>query len=65
MRSDDGAILAERERGEDAAVALYRKALEAPDLPNGLREILTRQYEMIQASHDRMRSLRDARHERR
>src|SRR5262245_55178177 len=58
-RGDDHAILAECERGEDSAVDEYRKALN-----NGLsapvREIVSRQYTEIKATHDRVRDLRDA-----
>jgi len=56
-RGDDHAILAECERGEDSAVKEYQKAdgLSAP-----VREIVSRQYTEIKATHDRIRDLRDA-----
>jgi uncharacterized protein (TIGR02284 family) len=52
-------ILAECERGEDAAVAEYRDALEHEDLPAEVRETIQRQYIGIQAAHDRVRDLRN------
>lgn len=58
-RGDDHAILAECERGEDSAVAEYKKALN-----NGLsapvQEIVSRQYTQVKEAHDRVKSLRDA-----
>jgi uncharacterized protein (TIGR02284 family) len=53
------AILTECERGEDLAVAAYREALRSADLDKQSREILQRQYEAVQAAHDRVRQLRD------
>ena len=54
------AILSECERGEDMAVAAYRDALGQRDLDNQTREIVQRQYEQVQAAHDRVRQLRDS-----
>ncbi|MET0293317.1 MAG: PA2169 family four-helix-bundle protein [Steroidobacteraceae bacterium] len=51
-------VLAECERGEDFAKARFAMALEE-DLPEELREILSRQYEGVVANHDRVRSLRN------
>ncbi|MGI8820856.1 MAG: ferritin-like domain-containing protein [Chthoniobacterales bacterium] len=56
---DDHAILAECERGEDSAVAEYKKAMEK-ELPSPARDILSTQYTDIKAAHDRVRALRDA-----
>jgi uncharacterized protein (TIGR02284 family) len=53
------AILEECERGEDAAVAAYRDALEHRDLPANIIEIIERQFMSVQAAHDRVRTLRD------
>jgi len=53
---DDGAIIAEAERGEDAAVDAYRKALEK-DLPTGIRSTVERQYHEVLEAHNRVRSL--------
>ncbi|WP_050463843.1 PA2169 family four-helix-bundle protein [Herbaspirillum autotrophicum] len=55
---DDESILNECERGEDAAVQAYRKAL-AQDLPNDVRLIVERQYQGVIANHDRVKALRD------
>jgi uncharacterized protein (TIGR02284 family) len=58
-RGDDHAILAECERGEDSAVEEYQKAV-AGGLSAAVREIVSRQYTEIKATHDRIRDLRDA-----
>ena len=57
---DEGAILSECERGEDAAVAEFQQALEK-DLPQNIRDIVERQYRDVKAAHDTVRGLRDAR----
>ena len=57
---DDHAILAECERGEDSAVAEYKKAMEHTDLPSPARDIISRQYTEVKAAHDRVKALRDA-----
>lgn len=56
--SDDKAVLEECERGEDAAVARYRKALKA-NLPADVRALLERQSQGAQRNHDEVRALRD------
>jgi uncharacterized protein (TIGR02284 family) len=56
--SDDHAIIAEAERGEDVAVTSFREAL-AKDLPSDLRSIVDRQYRDIQSTHNQVRTLRD------
>jgi len=56
---DDHAILSECERGEDSAVAEYKKAMEA-ELPSPARDIISRQYTDVKAAHDRVKALRDA-----
>lgn len=55
---DDKAVLEECERGEDAAVARYRKALET-QLPPALRSIVERQAQGAKRNHDEVRNLRD------
>ena len=52
-------ILESCERGEDAAVAQYRKALKQ-NLPADVRELVQRQAEGAQRNHDQIRDLRDA-----
>ena len=56
---DDHAILAECERGEDSAVAEYRKALEA-DLPAEVASLVRQQADEVQNAHDSIRDLRDS-----
>ena len=51
---DRHAILAEAERGEDAAVSAYKDAMEK-DLPAPIKNIVTRQATEVKAAH-----LRDA-----
>ncbi len=57
---DDHAVLAECERGEDSAVAEYKKAMEK-ELPGNVRDMISRQYTDVKAAHDKVRALRDAR----
>lgn len=54
------AILAECERGEDLAVMTYRQALAERDVDLQTRGLVQRQYEQVQAAHDRVRQLRDS-----
>jgi uncharacterized protein (TIGR02284 family) len=54
------AILSECERGEDMAVRAYRDALAERDIDQQTRAIIQRQYEFVQAAHDRVRQLRDS-----
>jgi uncharacterized protein (TIGR02284 family) len=56
---DDKAILAECERGEDAAKAAYEKALQT-DLPVDVGTIVRRQYQGVRQNHDLIRDMRDA-----
>src|SRR5258707_5363598 len=44
------AVLAECERGEDAAVKNYREALSESDLDEETRRLIQRQYESVQAA---------------
>ena len=58
---DDHAILSECERGEDSAVAAYKKAMdEESRLSAPLREIVSRQYTAVKAAHDQVKALRDS-----
>jgi len=52
-------ILANCEYGEDAAQNAYKEALEG-DLPAYIRTTLEAQKQMLKASHDRIKALRDA-----
>jgi uncharacterized protein (TIGR02284 family) len=56
---DDGTIISECERGEDAAVKAYETALNSP-LPSEVRSIVERQLGRIKEAHDQIRSLERA-----
>lgn len=53
---DEAAVIAECERGEDAAIRVYRKGLDS-DLPNDLRVIVERQFLEVKDARDHIRSL--------
>lgn len=55
---DEEAIIAECERGEDAAVKAYEEALQA-GLTADVSPVVERQYHLIKAAHDRIKALRD------
>lgn len=55
---DDHAILAECERGEDSAVAEYKKVVD-DDLSGPLFQVISRHYMEIRNAHDRIKNLRD------
>ena len=57
---DDHAILAECERGEDSAVAEYKKAMEGDKLSATVRDTISRQYADVKQAHDHIKALRDA-----
>lgn len=57
-QDDDKAMLVECERGEDLAVARYRRALET-DLPSEVEAVVRRQYEGAQRNHDEIKALRE------
>ncbi|MDB5868112.1 MAG: hypothetical protein JWP96_444 [Polaromonas sp.] len=54
----DLAMLEECERGEDLAVASYRKALKQ-DLPPAIHSVVERQAQGAQRNHDQIKALRD------
>ena len=56
---DEGAVIAECERGEDSAVRNYKDAL-SENLPENIRSIVQSQYTQVQEAHDRIRSLERA-----
>lgn len=58
-REDNHSILAECERAEDGAMAEYNKAL-AHEMPDPIHEIVYRQRQEVMATHNTIRSLRDA-----
>lgn len=55
---DQASILGECERGEDAALKVYRDAIEQK-LPQPVLEVVTEQLAAIKQAHDAIRSLRD------
>lgn len=57
-KMDDKAVLQECERGEDSAVASYRKALKQP-LSSSARALVERQAAGAQRNHDQIRDMRD------
>ncbi|MGQ0763801.1 MAG: ferritin-like domain-containing protein [Acidobacteriota bacterium] len=57
--ADEGAVISECERGEDAAVEAYQEALEK-DLPNDVKAIVSRQFSQVKEAHDRIRALEKA-----
>ena len=56
---DEGAIIAECERGEDMAVRTYEQALSS-GLPPDLKAIVERQFSGVKEAHDQIRSLERA-----
>lgn len=56
---DRETVLANCEAGEDAAQIAYKTALEDEELPAYLREIITRQQEVLRTAHNEVKSLRD------
>lgn len=55
---DDKAVLEECERGEDNALARYRKALQKP-LPANVKLLVERQLQGVQRNHDQIKMLRN------
>jgi uncharacterized protein (TIGR02284 family) len=53
------AVLSNCEFGEDAAQKAYKQALETERLPAFLREMLSGQQQVLKASHDEIRNLRN------
>jgi uncharacterized protein (TIGR02284 family) len=56
---NEHAVLAECERGEDAAMAAYEAALQK-NMPADIKMLVERQYQGVKANHDRVRNLRNA-----
>ena len=56
--SDDKAVLEECERGEDAALARYRKAMKQ-NLPADVKQLVEKQMQGVQKNHDQIKMLRD------
>ena len=60
--ASDERMLEEAERGEDAAVARYRKALKQDGLPPSVRGVIERQMTGVLRNHDQVKALRDRLH---
>lgn len=54
--TDDRAVLAECERGEDSALAVYSAALDV-DMPASVRTAVQRQFAEVKEAHERIRAL--------
>jgi uncharacterized protein (TIGR02284 family) len=54
---DEGAVIAECERGEDSAKKNYEEALHEGGLPADVQAMVERQYAGIKEAHDRIRAL--------
>ena len=55
---DEQAVLAECERGEDAAMAAYALALEEPELPPAVRALIAAQAIEVKDAHNEVRGRR-------
>jgi uncharacterized protein (TIGR02284 family) len=55
----DATIIAEAERGEDAAKKAYEEALKAP-LPSSILSVVQQQAVRVRAAHDRVRAMEKA-----
>ena len=56
----DHTLLETAEQGEDASKKAYKEALEDTSLPASVRTVLQTQQSHIQASHDKVKALRDS-----
>ncbi|MCC6659264.1 MAG: PA2169 family four-helix-bundle protein [Phycisphaerales bacterium] len=54
LGAGDRAIVNECERGEDAAVTAYKDALDGTTITPEFRSVLSRQYQAVKATHDRV-----------
>ncbi|HWL14422.1 MAG TPA: PA2169 family four-helix-bundle protein [Opitutus sp.] len=59
-KNEPHAVLAECERGEDAAVKNYREALNEAELDTESRALVQRQFAGVKEAHDRIKQLRDS-----
>lgn len=57
---DRKAILASCEFGEDAALEVYKEALESDELPATSRSMVSKQRDLIQSSHNKIKAMRDS-----
>jgi uncharacterized protein (TIGR02284 family) len=52
-------VLSNCEFGEDAAQAAYKTALAVENLPAFLKELISKQQQVLKSSHDEIKALRD------
>ena len=57
---DERAVIAEAERGEDAAIAAYDAALHIASVPADVRAVIERQAARVKEAHDRLSDLERA-----
>ena len=57
---DERSVIAEAERGEDAAVATYERALLIASVPADVRALILRQAGRVKETHDRLSDLKRA-----
>lgn len=57
--TDDTAIVAECERGEDYAISAYQGAMKE-NLPSDVASVVQRQYGSVKEAHDRIRDMKHA-----
>jgi uncharacterized protein (TIGR02284 family) len=58
--NDTRALLEECESADAMAARLYGAALKEQNIDPSSRQLIQRQYELVQAAHDRVRQLRDS-----
>ena len=54
------AILAEAERGEDAAKKAYEEAINGKQLSQDIMPVIYQQFESVKSAHDRVKQFRDS-----
>jgi uncharacterized protein (TIGR02284 family) len=59
---DAGAVMAECDRGEEAALRAYQEAMAA-DLPEKVKEVIRRQMSAVRLAHERVHALSTALHQ--
>ncbi len=60
LGGSDHTLLETAEQGEDTAKRAYEAALKVDDIPAGVRSVLMKQQQHIQASHDKVKAMRDS-----
>lgn len=57
---DDYAVAAEAEHGDDIAITNYKNVLRDHELPQNIRSFVEKQYEQVQASHNKIVDIRQS-----